>query len=365
METHGVGMDKLAIGIASYGEQPADWWEHLAWELGTLHKYNIDLIGIYTARSMATDSNRNRITSSLLKSKADWFYWIDTDNNTPMGGIRRLLDTKKELVSGLYFQKNEKRLPVAYLQIGTNRYRPIKDWNRGELLPIDAAGMGACLVHRSVFETIEKNFTVLARWNGGITVVHNSDIRGEIGKEIGSPPKLVDGVWQETFHLPEFEVEYFPHFILQYGRTEDMVFYENARRCGFQPFVDTSVEVEHLMWRRITGADYREALHRETSSIPRLTEYVDVELLEASKDAIPIQETAHLDADQQAGTVQEMEEGTRSQDRSEKEEVDDGREKEMDQGRNQEAGSPARADGRKGRKKHSGGKTKGGRQKRR
>jgi hypothetical protein len=273
-------MDQISLGIASYGEQPADWWEWLAWTTRSLVDDNIDLISIETARSMNTASNRNIIVKDFLKKKSEWLFWIDTDNITPFGGIRRLLDDRKEIINGIYFQKDDKSLPVAYDILPTNRYTPIRDWSRGEIIPVAAAGLGATLVHRSVYEKIQEEFVVLQRHTGGHTTLHRDDIKGPIPTELDiKPPRMLHGVYRERLIQPTEKMEVFPHHILEFGRTEDMVFYENARRVGFVPYVDTSVEVGHLHWKLKTGADYRKVVRRELE--PRMVEYMDVEKLTA------------------------------------------------------------------------------------
>mgnify|MGYP002641831865 CR=1 FL=1 len=282
-------MDNISIGIASYGDQPADWWEWLAWMCSMLHTEDINLVSIETARSMNTAGNRNRIVNAFLgrkgKNIADWLYWIDTDNITPAGGIRRLLDDRKEIVNGLYYQKSKEELPVAYMKTEFNHYEPITNWTRGELIPVAAAGMGATLVNRCVYEKIEEEFVVLQRHTGGVTCIHKDDIKGKIFKEPAKDgPKMVDGYLRERLITPTYDYKFFPHYILEYGRTEDMLFYENALQVGFVPYVDTMVEVDHLYWSKKTGATHRQAVRESKISIPQMTEYLDVELLEVSND---------------------------------------------------------------------------------
>ena len=248
----------------------------------TLVDDNIDLIRISTARSMAADSNRNHIVSGFLKTTADWLFWIDTDNVTPIGGIRRLLDNRKEIVSGLYYQKSKEQNPVAYLKVDDNRYVPIENWTRGELVPVAAAGLGAVLVHRSVYEKIQDEFVILQRHTGGITTLHKDDVRGKVPTTLAkNGPELVNGVYRERLIQPTWDVEYFPHHILEYGRTEDMKFYEDAQRVGFVPYVDTFVEVDHLRWNKVTGATHRETVRNHVAKTTRMTEYLDVEMLDA------------------------------------------------------------------------------------
>lgn len=267
--------DKLAIGIAAYGTQQQHWWSSLATMTATLHTYDIALTNIYIAGSMNTDRNRNTIADAFMQGKADWLLWIDTDNTIPLGGVRRLLDTQKEIVGGLYYQKAKPYLPVAYTRNPNGRYSNIKDWNRGELLPVDAIGMGATLTHRCVYEAIKDNYRVFQRWTGGITTIHKDEFSGILRTEFPSDPKprVKGSQYREWLIIPTTEEQYFPYFMLEFGRTEDMWFYETAIRVGYKPYVDTSVECQHITEKVVCGDTYREYLIETETSQVVMTEY--------------------------------------------------------------------------------------------
>jgi len=272
--------EKVAIGIAAYGQQHQHWWSSLAITASTLNFYDIKLTNIFTSVSMNTDSNRNTIADRFLRSEADWLLWIDTDNTIPLGGVRRLLDAQKEIIGGLYFQRLEPYLPVAYLRNPNGRYSNIKDWNRGELLPVDALGMGATLTHRCVYDKIRENYRVFQRWTGGITTVHKDEFSGELRTTFPKNPKpyVKGSQYHEWLIVPEeASMRYFPYFILEFGRTEDMWLYETAIRVGFQPYVDTSVECQHLSDKAVCGDTYREHILKTETGNVTLTEY-DVEI---------------------------------------------------------------------------------------
>lgn len=256
---------RISIGLAAYGTQPPEWWAPFANMCGTLKHYDIDLAGIHLAKTMLTDSNRNQVVELFMKTDSEWLLWVDTDNIFPPGGVRRLLDTQLPFVSGVYYLKSEPYTPVAYWRQANNRYEPIHDWNPGEIIPVAMAGMGAVLTHRSVYETIEKQFEVLQTWDGALITVHKDDIRGSIPKKIDleDKPRVMEGVYRYQVHKPDFEIGAWPHFRLESGRTEDVIFYENALRAGIQPYVDTGVEVGHIGQTTVEGGKYRDELRRE------------------------------------------------------------------------------------------------------
>ena len=235
-------MDKVSIGIPVYGAQEPKWWQRILLCATQWGRQDIDIRGIHTAASMLTDSNRNEIAADFLKTDSEWLYWIDADNPPPAFGLRRLLDAKKDLITGLYFLKNNEAIAVAYmLDPETHRYSPIKGFNRGEILPIDMAGMGACLMHRSVLETIKSNYVPLQTYDGGIIPVHKDDIKDALPDALKSKPKVYDGKLHLPICKPTIELKAFPWFVLMHTRTEDLIFFEMAKRCGIQLWLDTSV----------------------------------------------------------------------------------------------------------------------------
>ncbi len=275
-------MEKIVIGIPSYGAQSPAWWSRLVLLVGTLPKQGVDFRGLTCTSSMLTDKNRNMIVESFLRTDADWLFWLDADTVPPVGGIRRLLDTGKSLVSGLYYLRSKPFTPVAYLRQSDNRYRPLSEWERGEIVPVDAAGMGCCLVHRSVYEEIKNKYEVLQRHTGGLTAVHRDDILGRVPesptrKQRKRDGQVLNGVLQERLVPPTAEVP-FPFFVLEHNRTEDLWFYEIAARVGCKAWVDTSVECGHVGEREVNGEAYR----RENDPYVKLIDH-QVELAAGSE----------------------------------------------------------------------------------
>lgn len=253
---------KIAFGIPTYGSQHPTWWVPFIRQVGLLHTYDIEFVDVFQHGTMRTDGNRNVIARRFLKSAADWIFWVDADNVNPIASVRRLLDTAGEtrtLVSGLYFTKEKNPIPVVYVHRENGRYRHLTQWERGEIIPVDAAGMNCCLMHRSVLEDIDKNYVSLRMTFGGDIAVHRDDIEGDVFKEKSDPTdnKIIDGQWRFRVFTPTEPVNV-PFFELRFGRTEDMGFFEKARRCGHQLWLDTSVECGHLKYNAITGKEYRE-----------------------------------------------------------------------------------------------------------
>ena len=261
-------MDKVCIGVPAYGGQPPDWWRPLVTEAYNLRDYGIERCDVLVETTMATDANRNSIASAFLdETDAEWLWWIDADNPVVLGGIRRLLDTGKKLVTGLYISRGEEPYPIAYTQTEDGRYESLKPWNRGEIIPVDGAGLGALLSHRNVYEDIRKNFVPVQRADGGIIAVHRDDIDGDYFESMQSKTdgRVIDGVLHQRVFEPTVDAKV-PFFALALGRTEDIGFFEKASRVGYQLWVDTSVEVAHLRTQKRKPQEYFEWLATQKQS---------------------------------------------------------------------------------------------------
>jgi hypothetical protein len=268
-------MNKVSIGIPVYGTQSPLWWTPFALNISNLHTFGIELCRIHTATTMLTDCNRNAIVDEFLKTDSEWLFWVDADNLFPMGTIRRLLDTGKKLITGMYVLKGEEATAVAYTREGDNRYRPITDFDRGDIIPIDMAGMGCTLVHRSVYEDIRAQYTAVQTYEAGIIPIHNSDIKGELPDHCKSYPHIAHGIYQYPVCKPTTALKAFPFYVLMYGRTEDVIFYEMAKRAGHQAWCDTSIVSEHI---GLKGWGWDEFIKRRTLEEQRLPSKIEIEV---------------------------------------------------------------------------------------
>lgn len=249
---------KVSIGVPFYGMFSGEWTTqsmHLAADIAKQHT----LCDIITSGTMTADHNRNLITHEFLNSQAEWLLWIDSDTLVPVGALNRLLAHGRTLVSGLYYGKNEPHNPIAY-HIYNGAFSPIDKmqmWDVGEIIKVDATGMGCMLTHRSVFEDIQKSYKVFQLPGGGIKVVHKDEILTTENPVDWMNNSVVDGYLHQVVKEPTLENLRFPFFMVEHIRTEDMFFFDLAARVGHKPVLDTSVECAHLRWQGYTGADYR------------------------------------------------------------------------------------------------------------
>lgn len=255
---------KISIGLPHYGGFSGVWATQMLQFTAALAQSHT-IVEVIASGVMTADHNRNLIVQEFLKSDAEWLFWIDSDTIVPVGAVERMLSHGRTLVSGLYYGKNDPHPPIAYMTYN-GAFRPIDKeirWEKGEIIEVDATGMGAMLTHRSVFEDILKNYTVFQVEGGGLWPVHNNDILGEPFQN-GQPNshehdgKVYRGQLRSRLIPLTIANAKFPFFMVEHIRTEDMFFFDLAKRVGHTPVLDTSVECTHLRFEGIGGKEYRE-----------------------------------------------------------------------------------------------------------
>lgn len=257
---------KVSLGVVSYGNQPPSWWKAMIDLVGNWDRSKVEYGELFHSGVSTTDINRNNVSNAFLKSDSDYLLWIDADNPPPMGTVERLLEPGHELVSGLYYGGNmdTEMKPIAYVvgeKGGYHSLDQVRRWNKGEILPVDAVGMGCFLTHRSVYEDILKNYSMYQRQSGGILLIHNDKVKGEVPELEQNHPyagQVRKGILYDPIIQYDMSHPKFPFFMCQYNRTEDYVFCECARELGYMIWVDTLVEVGHAKTALFGGKHFRE-----------------------------------------------------------------------------------------------------------
>ena len=258
-----VSKPKVALGIVSYGPQSPNFWIPLANFTGRLYLEGVEFIGIKHSGVSNTDTNRNVVVKQFLESDAEWLYWIDADNPPVERSLRRLLSHRQPAVSGLYYggKPGERLFPVAFIKApngGYNNIRKVRDWEYGEILQVDAVGMGCFLTHRSVYEKIEKDFVYFQRASGGLIPIRKDKVHSIEKTPNPYAGTIRKGLFYDPVKPATLDNPKFPFFISQYNRTEDMPFCEMVRD-SHEIWLDTSIEVGHVKEQAISGEAYRQA----------------------------------------------------------------------------------------------------------
>jgi hypothetical protein len=218
--------------------------------------------------------SRNSCTDVFLQSDLEWMFTVDDDMLLPYGNgdwyrshtgwnwlpdpfasfntLDRLMSHGKTLVGALYFGRHRNGPPVYAEGSIATEAAYARSGPHDVVKPCNWVGTGAMLIHRSVFEDIEKKFPVLGRGadkKGGnwftssehnlLQGVHDvyrmltDDNRVDAAKALRAT-EMLDGLIRSTQKCSSL------------GMGEDVVFCRRAREAGHQPHVDMGLIAGHV-----------------------------------------------------------------------------------------------------------------------
>lgn len=164
--------------------------------------------GVQFMAGMPFDHARNNACRAALDNGYTWLFFLDDDTVPPPDAITRLMAHKKDIVSGLYYRRNDPLLPVMLRytdaeKIGTNY---VADFSWPALIEVDLVGAGCLLIHRRVLEAFDAKLP--KPWFEWLT---------------------------DRLDLP-------PHA----RKSEDFEFCVRAQARGYKIYVDTAVQCRHI-----------------------------------------------------------------------------------------------------------------------
>ena len=150
------------------------------------------------ARGQSPARNRNMIIEQMFAYDCTHILFLDDDVTFNPDLLNRLLAHDVDMVTGLYLMRNYPHSPIIF-DHADELGRCITCWSKQSegLVEIVAAGLGACLIKREVFEKMEKPWIRLG--------------------------ELESDQW-----------------------CDDLGFFKRAREAGFKLFCDMSVCVGHI-----------------------------------------------------------------------------------------------------------------------
>ena len=178
--------------------------------VNSLIKENIGIFNL-NIQGLPYDMARNRLVEDALVRRealllatppivVDGLFWVDDDVALPPDALMKLLSHNQPIVSGLYFSRRQPHTPQMYrLAEGyEDKYWPILDWPKGEVIEADACGFGCMWTSFEVLEAVQRK--------------------------------------------PGFK----EWFKFDWPRGEDFYFCRAAKECGFEVLVDTSIRCGHM-----------------------------------------------------------------------------------------------------------------------
>ena len=109
--------------------------------------------------------SRNIILDKFLDGDYDYFFSLEMDVIPPTDIIEKLLESNKEIVSGVYFKPfiirdqtdrivSKEIMPIAYQKYSKDRLKRMtwKDVDNESLVEVEVVGLGCILIKREIFE---------------------------------------------------------------------------------------------------------------------------------------------------------------------------------------------------------------------
>lgn len=261
---------KVCLGIACNKYQAPGFWvplvastnliTHFTWSRHGIGDFNRPehITRLVAPRGALTDANRNRIVSYFLnETDCDYLFQMDDDVKLPLPvgqTLGLLLSHKHSIVSGIYYRGSPPHDPIAFVynkEGPRDGYVSLIDWEPDSMVRVDAVGMGCTLIHREVFEKMQKEFVIVESWRGELRWEHPDDL------EENTAPS--DRVLTLEEMREDMEDAINPFYALSYSRTEDFYFCENAKKLGFDVWLDTSIEADHLQTKVVNRGDFTKA----------------------------------------------------------------------------------------------------------
>ena len=208
----------ILISLPCYGGLVNEKTTTSLFNLGKLLVRNQIEHGITTvANESLITHGRSRIANFFVNNtEFEYLFCLDADVAFSPEDMLKLYSYQKPIVSASYPMKT---LPLRHCY---ELYNPVKLC--GNLVKIGGIGMGFVLIHRSVFEKLNKHYSELKYFPG----LNNSNY------------PITEGEYHNSYH-------YFAEMNKE-GKYlgEDMSFFHRVSDIGYDVWMDTSIELQHI-----------------------------------------------------------------------------------------------------------------------
>ena len=208
----------ILISLPCYGGLVNEKTTTSLFNLGKLLVRNQIEHGIMTvANESLITHGRSRIANFFVNNtEFEYLFWLGADVAFSPEDMLKLYSYQKPIVSASYPMKT---LPLRHCY---ELYNPVKLC--GNLVKIGGIGMGFVLIHRSVFEKLNKHYSEL---------------------------KYFPGLNNSNYPITEKEYHNSYHYFAEMNKEgkylgEDMSFFHRVSDIGYDVWMDTSIELQHI-----------------------------------------------------------------------------------------------------------------------
>jgi len=111
---------------------------------------------IRLSRGMPLPEERNQLVRTAIEGGGTHVLFLDSDIIPPSNALAELANLNAPITSGVYWTHQAVPTPSAWMATDNGRYSPIDVNQDGNVVSVDAVGMGFCLIDISVFQHVKK-----------------------------------------------------------------------------------------------------------------------------------------------------------------------------------------------------------------
>jgi len=158
----------LIFGWCDNGNTDSLFTSHLAATMLRLPSLGVEGLGMVQIVGNQIARQRQDLLRDFEKTNGDWLLWVDSDIVLNLESFKLLWDNrdaeKRPVVSGVYFITMEMNqalplpLPCIFTDVGEGANQSIHPLPENQLIPIDVAGLGFCLMHKSVAHKLREAY---------------------------------------------------------------------------------------------------------------------------------------------------------------------------------------------------------------
>ena len=153
---------KIAVAMPSYNDMNPLVSHALSRACIFAERKGFSIQAIGGTQNQILTTARNAIVNDLLAGDATHLVFVDADVVIPVHAIAALVEADKDIVTGIYFQKEAPYLPLIMVKGSLPKHGKKKglhsfivEWPKDKIFPIDNGGLGCCLIKKEVFERIK------------------------------------------------------------------------------------------------------------------------------------------------------------------------------------------------------------------
>lgn len=219
---------RIKVGVPARDTVMTGFFHSAAMAIATAAAHPDIEISLSTSAGTLICDQRNGLAKTCVDGGYDWLLFLDSDMRFPADTILRLLSHQAPFVAANYTTRRAPAEPVAFKRIGTLE----KLWTDEDSTGLEecaACGLGVALIHREVFEKMEKPWFLIpylaeqdGNWGEDVWFCNQA-------RKAGFPIQIDHDLSKEVTHIGLREYDYQDAAIM---KDEVMAAWKAGRAAG-------------------------------------------------------------------------------------------------------------------------------------